>query len=146
MILSILVVQLNSLLGKKARSIKDYTDYWDIAAFFELNAIQHEWLKACQCALHMYLLNPPIWHMKSTINNLVILHKATSLRDQSQARERAQIVTSTDEDIYSFWIDFFTDAINSTTSGENELPAEVPVSSFSCFIVLSIFLFLDSYL
>lgn len=137
-------MQLNSLLGKKARSIKDYTDYWDIAAFFELNAIQHEWLKACQCALHMYLLNPPIWHLKSTINNLVILHKATRLRNPSQTR----MVTSTDEDMYSFWIDFFTDAIhsNSTESGDNELPAQVPVCSFFISSINQILFSSDSYL
>lgn len=129
--MDILVIQMNALLGKKARSIKDFNDYWDVAAYFELNTIQHEWLKACQCALHMYLLNPPTWHLKSTINNLVILHKATSLRDQSTTNGQSQIKSSTNKDIYSFWIDLFTDAVNSnsTNPAESELTAQVPVGS-----------------
>jgi hypothetical protein len=127
-----LVIQLNALLGKKARSLKDLTDYWDVAAYFELHAIQHHWLKACQAALHMYLLNPPIWHLKSTINNVKILHRATRLRDQQRSREQSQMATA-DESIYSFWIDFFTDAVNSnsTISEESELPAQVPVCTFA---------------
>jgi hypothetical protein len=112
--------------------LKDLTDYWDVAAYFELHAIQHHWLKASQAALHMYLLNPPIWHLKSTINNVKILHRATRLRDQQRSsREQSQIITA-DESIYSFWIDFFTDAINSnsTIPEERELPAQVPVNIF----------------
>ena len=79
----------------------------------------------------MYLLNPPIWYLKSTINNLKILHQATRVRDPQKLREQISVVASNDdEDVYSFWIDFFSDAINSTSSSseENELPAQVPVS------------------
>jgi len=78
----------------------------------------------------MYLLNPPIWYLKSTINNLKILHQATRIRAQQRAREQSQMITR-DENIYSFWIDFFSDAINSnsTSSEERELPAQVPVCS-----------------
>jgi hypothetical protein len=129
----LLVIQLNALLGKKARSLKDLNDYWDVAAYFELHAIQHDWLKACQGALHMYLLNPPTWYLKSTINNLIILHQATRLRDQQRSHDQSQMIT-TDEHVYNFWIDFFSDAINSnsTLSEERELPAQVPV----CFLCL----------
>jgi len=130
----LLVIQLNALLGKKGRSLKDLNDYWDVATYFELHAIQREWLKACQAALHMYLLNPPIWYLKSTINNLIILHQATRIRDQLRLREQTQMITA-DENIYSFWIDFFSDAINLnlTSSTERELPAQVPVSLKFCF-------------
>jgi len=98
-----------------------------VATYFELHAVQHDWSKACLAALHMYLLNPPIWYLKSTINNLKILHQATRMRDQQKTRE--QSTNNTDDDVYSFWIDFFSDAINSnsTSSEERELPAQVPV-------------------
>jgi MAP3K TRAFs-binding domain len=127
-ILLLLVIQLNALLGKKGRSLRDLTDYWDVATYFELHAVQGDWTKACLAALHMYLLNPPIWYMKSTINNLKMLHQATRLRDQQRQREESPM-NNGDENIYSFWIDFFTDAIHSTsTTGEdNELPAQIPV-------------------
>ena len=121
-------MQLNALLGKKGRSLRDLTDYWDVATYFELHAVQGEWSKACLAALHMYLLNPPIWYLKSTINNLKMLHQATRVRDQQKLREPS-LTISDDENVYSFWIDFFTDAIhsNSTSDEENELPAQVPV-------------------
>ncbi|CAF4592052.1 unnamed protein product [Rotaria sp. Silwood1] len=124
-----IIIQLNTLLGKKGHSLKDLNDYWNVATYFELHAVLHDWSKACQAALHMYLLNPPIWYLKSTINNLKILHQATRLRDQEQlSRGQSPIITA-DEQIYSFWIDFFSDAINSnsTSSEERELPAQVPV-------------------
>ena len=125
-----LVIQLNALLGKKGRSLRGLTDYWDVATYFELHAVQCDWSKACLAALHMYLLNPPIWYLKSTINNLKILHQATRLRDQQKAHEQSSINATVDEDVYSFWIDFFSDAINSnsTSNEERELPAQVPVS------------------
>jgi len=133
----LVVIQLNALLGKKGRSLRDLTDYWDVATYFELHAVQRDWSKACLAALHMYLLNPPIWYLKSTINNLKILHRATRLRDQQKIRE--QLSNSTDdEDVYSFWIDYFSDAINSnsTSTEERELPAQVPVSSTNDHCIL----------
>jgi mitogen-activated protein kinase kinase kinase 5 len=124
------------LLGKKSRSLKDLSDYWDVATYFELHTIRDDWTKACQAALHMYLLNPPIWYLKSTINNLKIFHQAIRMRDQQKPREQSPVQTA-EEDIYSFWIDFFSDAINSNSisSEQSELPAQVPVCSFFFFIL-----------
>ena len=109
--------------------MRDLNDYWDVATYFELHAVRRDWLKACQAALHMYLLNPPTWHLKSTINNLTILHQATRVRDQQKPHEQSQEQPN-QEKIYSFWMDFFDDAINScsTSSKERELPAQIPVN------------------
>jgi hypothetical protein len=123
-----LVIQLNALLGKIGRSLKDFNDYWDVATYFELHAILHDWPKGCQAALHMYLLNPPIWYLKSTINNLKILHQATSIHGPPKTREQSQMITA-DEGLFRFWIDFFNDAIDSNSSS-SELPAQVPVCCF----------------
>ena len=122
---------MNALLGKKGRSLRGLTDYWDVATYFELHAVQRDWSKACLAALHMYLLNPPIWYLKSTINNLKILHQATRLRDQQKVREQSLNSAADDEEVYSFWIDFFSDAINSNSASteERELPAQVPVNT-----------------
>ena len=125
-----IVIQLNALLGKKSRLLRDLTDYCDVGTHFQLYAVQRDWSKACLAALYMYLLNPPIWYLKSTINNLKMLHQATRLRDQQKAHEQSSINATVDEDVYSFWIDFFSDAINSnsTSNEERELLAKVPVS------------------
>lgn len=119
---------MNGLLGKKGRSLRDLTDYWDVATYFELHAAQGDWSRACLAGLHMYLLNPPIWYLKSTINNLKMLHQATQVRNSLKQREQ-KLSTSDAENVYSFWIDFFTDAIESTSNSPegNELPAQIPV-------------------
>lgn len=116
-------------MGKKGRSLRELTEYWDVATYFELHAVQREWKKACLAALHMYLLNPPIWYLKSTINNLKMLLQATQIRDQEKKRPGSTSTEDDDEKIYSFWTDFFTDAIqsNSDSSNERELPAQIPI-------------------
>lgn len=77
----------------------------------------------------MYLRDPPIWYMKSTINNLKMLHQATRIIGQQKSRE-PKATSDDSENVYSFWIDFFTDAIDSTSNSPNEkeLPAQIPVS------------------
>ena len=102
--------------------------------YFELHAIQRDWLKACQGALHMFLLNPPIWHLKSTLNNFTILYQAKRIREPQRSREHSQ-TNAADENLYNFWIDFFKDAIksNSPILEEQELPAQVPVDCFLFF-------------
>lgn len=133
-----IIIQLNALLGKKGRSLRELNNYWDVATYFELHAVQHDWSKACLAALHMYLLNPPIWYLKSTIHNLKILHQATRLRQTTVNREQTtETKDESNEVIYSFWIDFFSDAINSnsSTAEERELPAQVPVRTLSSHIL-----------
>lgn len=127
----VLVIQLNALLGKRGRQLKDLNDYWEVATYFELHSVQNDWPKACQAALHMYLVNPPIWYLKSTINNLKILHHARQIR-----RNRNLLSTEVlpENEIYSFWMEFFCDAINSSSPDERELPNQVPVSFLRFFI------------
>ena len=50
------------------------------------------------------------------------------MRDQKKLQEQTSN-SSNDEDIYSFWIDFFSDAIDSNliAEDERELPAQMPV-------------------
>jgi len=124
-----IIIQLNALLGKKGRSLRELTDYWDVATYFELHAVQRDWKKACLAALHMYLLNPPIWYLKSTVNNLKMLHDATTIRDQQKTRTGSSSTGKADENVYSFWIDFFTDAIksNSDSVEDQGFPASVPI-------------------
>lgn len=122
---SSLVLQLYALLGKQGRQLRDISDYWDVATYFELHTVQRDWPKACQAALHMYLLNPPVWYLKSTINNLKILHQAREIRrGQSESSKKL----APENELYSFWMEFFCDAIDSNSPDGRELPSRVPVS------------------
>ncbi|CAF2701812.1 unnamed protein product [Rotaria sp. Silwood2] len=124
-----LVIQLNILLGKKIRWLEGSTDYWDVATYFELHAVQQEWKKACQAALQMYLLNPSSWRFTTTLNNLKIVHDARLTLNKQKSCKKLSNKTTSEDDIYNFWIDFFNDAINSDLKSlENkELPAQLPI-------------------
>ena len=124
-------MHLNVLLGRKIRWLEHATDYWDVATYFELHAVQQEWKKASQAALQMYLLNPPSWHFKTTVNNLKIVHDARLMINQQRSGPRLSTATSADDDIYQFWIDFFNDAVDSHSQASvvHELPALVPVNN-----------------
>ncbi|CAF4357682.1 unnamed protein product [Rotaria sp. Silwood2] len=124
-----IIIQLNILLGKKIRWLEGSTDYWDVATYFELHAVQQEWKKACQAALQMYLLNPSSWRFTTTLNNLKIVHDARLTLNKQKSCKKLSNKTTSEDDIYNFWIDFFNDAINSDLKSlENkELPAQLPI-------------------
>ena len=125
-------MHLNVLLGKKLRWLERATDYWDVATYFELHAVQREWRKASQAGLQMYLLNPPGWRFKTTINNLKIVHDARRMLNQTRSGQHARTGTTAGDDIYHFWFDFLNDAGDSHSQSlpVHELPARVPVSHF----------------
>ncbi|CAF3744935.1 unnamed protein product [Rotaria sp. Silwood1] len=122
-------MQLNILLGKKIRWLEGSTDYWDVATYFELHAVQQEWKKACQAALQMYLLNPSSWRFKTTMNNLKIVHDARLTLNKQKSSKQLSSKTTSEDGVYNFWIEFFNDAINSDLKSlENkELPAQLPI-------------------
>ncbi|CAF4858509.1 unnamed protein product, partial [Rotaria sp. Silwood1] len=124
-----LVMQLNILLGKKIRWLEGSTDYWDVATYFELHAVQQEWKKACQAALQMYLLNPSSWRFKTTMNNLKIVHDARLTLNKQKSSKQLSSKTTSEDGVYNFWIEFFNDAINSDLKslGNKELPAQLPI-------------------
>ncbi|CAF0940704.1 unnamed protein product, partial [Didymodactylos carnosus] len=132
-----IIMKLNALLGKKG-ALRDLADYWDVATYFELHVVQQEWVKANQAALHMYLLNPPVWYMKSTFFNLKLLHDAIIIRDDRskntkesngkiQSSTNSKNKTMASEEAFSFWIEFFDDAVQSGQSSANYLPASMPI-------------------
>jgi hypothetical protein len=66
-----------------------------------------------------------------------MLHQATRLRHQQKRQEQTSIITDNNNNVYSFWIDFFTDAIQSTAvsnDNDDELPAQIPVRLTLLFI------------
>ena len=74
---------LNNAIGKKG-DIGKMTDYWDVATFFEIKLLMHEYSRCVKAAVCMYNLNPPTWYLKSTLNNTKLIVMARR-RQESEA-------------------------------------------------------------
>ncbi|VDM07962.1 unnamed protein product [Wuchereria bancrofti] len=97
-----IAVVLNSLLGRKG-ALANLTEYWDVATYFEVSVLADDYPKACQAALKMAILKPPIWFLKSTMENIKLLNRCAATMSPVE-KEKQQFL---------FWSEFFMEAIDS---------------------------------
>uniref|UniRef100_A0A915PW91 mitogen-activated protein kinase kinase kinase n=1 Tax=Setaria digitata TaxID=48799 RepID=A0A915PW91_9BILA len=97
-----IAVVLNSLLGRKG-ALANLTEYWDVATYFEVSVLAEDYPKACQAALKMAILKPPIWFLKSTMENIKLLNRCAATMSPVE-KEKQQFL---------FWSEFFMEAIDS---------------------------------
>ena len=70
----------------------------------------------------MFNLKPPPWYLKSTINNISLIQRF---------RKRQVEKMSTQEIIFQFWLDYFSDAIAETVEESDQI--RFPVSQTFCY-------------
>ncbi|KJH42008.1 hypothetical protein DICVIV_12010 [Dictyocaulus viviparus] len=99
-----IAVVLNSLLGRKG-ALHQLTDYWDVATYFEVSVLAENYQKACEAALKMAMLKPPIWFLKSTMENIKLINRCAATISPIE-KEKQQFL---------FWSEFFMEAIESET-------------------------------
>lgn len=94
---------LNNLIGRKG-PVHGLENYWDVATFFEFCLLANQHAKAIQAAECMFNLNPPKWHLKSTLGNIKLIY-------QFKPKPEIDQVPSPEEQLVEFWIDYFMEAV-----------------------------------
>uniref|UniRef100_A0A8C6UVJ6 Mitogen-activated protein kinase kinase kinase 15 n=1 Tax=Neogobius melanostomus TaxID=47308 RepID=A0A8C6UVJ6_9GOBI len=98
-------VRLNSLLGRKG-SLEKMNNYWDVGQFFTVSMLAHDVPKATQAAEKLFKLKPPIWYLKSVVQNLQLIQ-----RFKKQTNEPSPM-----RDRLNFWMDIIVEATQGTTN------------------------------
>uniref|UniRef100_A0A3B3CVH5 mitogen-activated protein kinase kinase kinase n=1 Tax=Oryzias melastigma TaxID=30732 RepID=A0A3B3CVH5_ORYME len=98
-------VRLNSLLGRKG-SLEKMNNYWDVGQFFTVSMLASDIPKATQAAEKLFKLKPPLWYLRSVVQNLQLIqrYKKQSM-EHSPQRERLD-----------FWMDIIVEATQGTTN------------------------------
>uniref|UniRef100_A0A3B3T5Q6 mitogen-activated protein kinase kinase kinase n=1 Tax=Paramormyrops kingsleyae TaxID=1676925 RepID=A0A3B3T5Q6_9TELE len=99
-------VRLNSLLGRKG-SLEKMNNYWDVGQFFTVSMLANDISKAVQAAEKLFKLKPPIWYLRSVVQNLQLIQRFKKQNlEHSPQRERL-----------NFWMDIIVEATQGATNG-----------------------------
>uniref|UniRef100_A0A2K5UAK1 mitogen-activated protein kinase kinase kinase n=1 Tax=Macaca fascicularis TaxID=9541 RepID=A0A2K5UAK1_MACFA len=99
-------VRLNSLLGRKG-SLEKMNNYWDVGQFFSVSMLASDVGKAVQAAERLFKLKPPVWYLRSLVQNLLLIRRFKKpIIEHSPRQERL-----------NFWLDIIFEATNEVTNG-----------------------------
>ncbi|XP_047391739.1 mitogen-activated protein kinase kinase kinase 15 isoform X2 [Sciurus carolinensis] len=99
-------VRLNSLLGRKG-SLEKMNNYWDVGQFFTVSMLASDVGKAVQAAERLFKLKPPVWYLRSLVQNLLLIRRFKKpIIEHSPRQERL-----------TFWLDLIFEATNEVTNG-----------------------------
>ncbi|XP_036126075.1 mitogen-activated protein kinase kinase kinase 15 [Molossus molossus] len=99
-------VQLNSLLGSKG-CLEKMNNYWDVGHFFSISMLANNVVKAIQAAEKLFKLKPPVWYLRSLVQNLfLILRFKKPIIEHFSRRERL-----------NFWLDIIFEATKEVING-----------------------------
>ncbi|KAJ7396545.1 Mitogen-activated protein kinase kinase kinase 15 [Pitangus sulphuratus] len=99
-------VRLNSLLGRKG-SLEKMNNYWDVGQFFSVSMLANDVGKAVQAAEKLFKLKPPVWYLKSLVQNLMLIQRFKKLTIEHSPRQER----------LTFWLDIIFEATKETTNG-----------------------------
>ncbi|XP_075996543.1 mitogen-activated protein kinase kinase kinase 15 isoform X5 [Genypterus blacodes] len=99
-------VRLNSLLGRKG-SLEKMNNYWDVGQFFTVTMLANDIPKATQAAEKLFKLKPPLWYLRSVVQNLKLI----------QRFKKQTVEHSPQREKLNFWMDIIVEATQGTTKG-----------------------------
>nr|XP_033804125.1 mitogen-activated protein kinase kinase kinase 15 isoform X1 [Geotrypetes seraphini] len=99
-------VRLNSLLGRKG-SLEKMNNYWDVGQFFNVSILASDIGKAVQAAERLFKLKPPVWYLRSVVQNLLLIQRFKKLTAEHSPRQER----------LNFWMDIIVEATKETTNG-----------------------------
>ncbi|XP_060231073.1 mitogen-activated protein kinase kinase kinase 15 [Meriones unguiculatus] len=99
-------VRLNSLLGRKG-SLEKMKNYWDVGQFFTVSMLASDIGKAVHAAERLFKLKPPVWYLRSLVQNLLLIQRFKKpITEHSPRQERL-----------NFWLDIIFESTNEVTKG-----------------------------
>ncbi|XP_078514012.1 mitogen-activated protein kinase kinase kinase 15 isoform X2 [Lissotriton helveticus] len=99
-------VRLNSLLGRKG-SLEKMNNYWDVGQFFNVSMLAGDIGKAVQAAERLFKLKPPVWYLRSVVQNLLLIQRFRKTNTEHSPRQ----------DRLNFWMDIIVEATKESTKG-----------------------------
>ncbi|XP_029141822.1 mitogen-activated protein kinase kinase kinase 15 [Protobothrops mucrosquamatus] len=99
-------VRLNSLLGRKG-NLEKMNNYWDVGQFFTVSMLASDIGKAIQAAERLFKLKPPIWYLKSLVQNLILIQHFKKLTIEHSPRQER----------LNFWLDIIFEATKIKNNG-----------------------------
>ncbi|KAM8977103.1 mitogen-activated protein kinase kinase kinase 15 [Pelodytes ibericus] len=99
-------VRLNSLLGRKG-SLEKMNNYWDVGQFFNVSMLANDIGKAVQAAERLFKLKPPVWYLRSVVQNLLLIQRFKKLNTEHSPRQER----------LNFWMDIIVEATKESTNG-----------------------------
>ncbi|MEE6468689.1 hypothetical protein FKM82_008352 [Ascaphus truei] len=99
-------VRLNSLLGRKG-SLEKMNNYWDVGQFFNVSMLASDIGKAVQAAERLFKLKPPVWYLRSVVQNLLLIQRFKKLTTEHSPRQER----------LNFWMDIIVEATKESTNG-----------------------------
>ncbi|ELK29208.1 Mitogen-activated protein kinase kinase kinase 15 [Myotis davidii] len=98
-------IQLSSMLGRKG-CLEKMNNYWDVGQFLSVTMLANNVKKSIQAAEKLFKLKPPVWYLRSLVQNLFLI-----------LRFKKFIAPPSRRELLNFWIDIIFEASKEVANG-----------------------------